>query len=172
MARLGQADGEKQMMRIGSGYGGERVELEGLKDREKGEPAHVDFKQLLDRELSSSSAKEADASSRLQSSGSVSVLHEIFPMRTGQAHAVESSVLEGVQHAEMILDGIGTDLNNGRVTSKEMEGVVKSLSDASRQLGASLEGIPDDHPLNRVGQDLSVLAFVESVKWRRGDYME
>lgn len=160
-------------MRIGNGYGGNRVELEGLKAPEKGEPAHVDFKELLDKELSSSSTNDVDASSKLESSGEVTVLHGSFPLRASQPHGVDSSVLEGVQHAEMILDEIiGISLNKGGVSTKEMEGVVMSLSDASKHLGASLEGISNNHPLNQVERGLSVLAFVESVKWRRGDYIE
>jgi hypothetical protein len=72
----------------------------------------------------------------------------------------------------MILDDISTNLSNGGGTPREMEGVVMSLGDASEKLGNSLEGISNDHPLNQVGQGLSVLAYVESIKWRRGDYVE
>jgi hypothetical protein len=38
-------------------------------------------------------------------------------------------------------------------------------------MGESLKELPEEHPLRRIADELNILTYVESVKWRRGDYI-
>ena len=56
-------------------------------------------------------------------------------------------------------------------SSKEIQSRIEALMDSSRTLQKNLEALPDEHPLRRLADELSVFSSVESTKWQRGDYV-
>jgi hypothetical protein len=53
----------------------------------------------------------------------------------------------------------------------DIEEALNSLQRESERLSSLAEGVPPGNPLLQLEQDLSVLSYVESIKWQRGDYV-
>ncbi|MEJ5347434.1 MAG: hypothetical protein WHS46_01920 [Desulfosoma sp.] len=49
--------------------------------------------------------------------------------------------------------------------------LLTNLGQTADEILQSTSFLQDDHPVRRLAQEASVLAYVESIKWRRGDYM-
>jgi len=68
------------------------------------------------------------------------------------------------------LNRIDETLNRGGNALKAVEDAIVTLTRESDSLNEKLAELPDMHPLRQIGEELRVLAYVENVKWRRGDY--
>ncbi len=55
----------------------------------------------------------------------------------------------------------------GKNIDEQLQGIQRELS----LLNPLLEELPQAHPLRTLGEELNILAHVESVKWNRGDYL-
>lgn len=56
----------------------------------------------------------------------------------------------------------------------DLQAMGRTLSDlgqAAEELLQHTRTLHDDHPVRRMAQEARVLAYVESIKWRRGDYV-
>jgi hypothetical protein len=148
-----------------------QTELERSRSAEKHEACGPSFKGVLDREVSG-----ADAKTVLGSSADADSIHTVSsfpgPWAFGVSYVAEgeSSVLAAAEQLENALDGVSTQLEDEEISQRGIQGVLSSLDGGSKGLGVLLEGTANGHPLRQLGQDLSVLAYVESLKLRRGDY--
>ena len=55
-----------------------------------------------------------------------------------------------------------------------LEAIAQALTDLGQAADEAMrrtQTLPEDHPLRRTALEARVLAYVESVKWRRGDYL-
>ncbi|MDI6854700.1 MAG: hypothetical protein QME75_13985 [Deltaproteobacteria bacterium] len=54
---------------------------------------------------------------------------------------------------------------------KKMAPLVQKLADDSRQLMDAAQGLPEGSPLRQILEETAALAYVEAVKFNRGDYI-
>jgi hypothetical protein len=69
------------------------------------------------------------------------------------------------------LDEIGRLAGDGTTDLKRIDDMLGALSTEAASLQEKVKDLPLDHPMREVSDELSVLAYVESVKWQRGDYL-
>ena len=69
------------------------------------------------------------------------------------------------------LDEIGRLAGDGTADLKRIDNMLGALSTEAASLQEKVKDLPRDHPMRNVSDELSVLAYVESVKWQRGDYL-
>lgn len=68
--------------------------------------------------------------------------------------------LEGLEHA------LGGDKMDPQAIKASLDNLSRSLPD----LREEVKRLPEQHPLRLIGEEMSVLCYVESTKWDRGDY--
>jgi prefoldin subunit 5 len=69
------------------------------------------------------------------------------------------------------LDEMERLLGDSTVTPKTVGQVIDQLTDQTEALRQTIEALPEGHPLQELGNEVTVLATVESIKWNRGDYL-
>ena len=79
------------------------------------------------------------------------------------AAAVEDT-LNGLEKLEQLLE-------DQSVSTRQVDTVFNDLSETLPRLQEQTSQRPDGHPLRQMGEELSVLVTVESIKWNRGDYV-
>lgn len=159
-------------MKVGDCLGSEHVELGRSKSAEKRELSNADFKGILDQEVADAhSATVPGDSSEVELVGNVSSVPHLWSLDSTYINGIDSTALAGTERLKTALDGVCAKLESGHTSLREIEEMVKSLSAESESLGSLVGSASTGHPLRQVGQDLSVLAYVESLKWKRGDYL-
>jgi hypothetical protein len=163
-------------MKIDNVTGNYDVQLKGDASKNKGSVEN-DFSRMMEEELTS----DASGSDSAESTGSVqepsmemlSSLSGVLAPMTGfdLDSSNETSAADALDAALSQLEGVEQTLQDGSATPKNIEEAISGLSDGVESLNASLQSLPEDHPLRQIGNELSVLAGVESVKWDRGDYL-
>jgi len=135
----------------------------------KADKAGMDFSALLDGELTAGSDA---ATVTTESAGAVDSIALSQSIGTSVADgAGYASVADAIEAQLGKLEDIGTSLQDESVSLKNVDAMLTGLSAEAKSLDSSLEGLPDEHPLRQIGDELNVLTYVESVKWRRGDYL-
>jgi hypothetical protein len=69
------------------------------------------------------------------------------------------------------LDKILQGLQAHNLPLASVEEAISSLSREAEQLQAIVKGLPQNDALKELGEEMKVLAYVESIKWKRGDYI-
>jgi len=70
------------------------------------------------------------------------------------------------------LDRLARELESPcAIRPKRAEALLQSLSTEADRLGEETRSLPEGHPLRRISDELRIMAYVESVKWNRGDYL-
>ncbi|HOV85471.1 MAG TPA: hypothetical protein PLM79_03855 [Syntrophobacteraceae bacterium] len=70
------------------------------------------------------------------------------------------------------LDRLARELEGpGSSEPKRTEALIESLRSEAERLREETRSLPEDHPLRKISDELSVTAYVESIKWNRGDYL-
>jgi hypothetical protein len=69
------------------------------------------------------------------------------------------------------LDRVEQLLQSPAASPKKLDEVINSLSSEAEKLQTSLGDLSNDHPLHQIATETAVLAAVESIKWKRGDYL-
>ena len=54
---------------------------------------------------------------------------------------------------------------------KEINALIEQLNTGIAGMTDKMSGLPADHQLNDMAEELKVSAYMESVKWSRGDYL-
>ncbi len=92
--------------------------------------------------------------------------YSAFPESAGSRQARES-LEAGIGEMEMLVKALGDE----GVSPKTVDEIVQKLQGTVEGMQGSLPDLQADHPLRLIAHELSVLSYVESVKWRRGDYI-
>ncbi len=130
----------------------------------------VEFQALLNEEIQETTISE-DAAGIVQ--GSRGLVGELEPV------ALDNDISTiGKEDMSRISDAVGGAL--GRIADavkdqsqdmKKLGGVIDSLSKEADELKQTVSVLPKSHGLRQIADELGVLAFVESIKWKRGDYL-
>jgi hypothetical protein len=158
-------------MKVGKCNGSEQLELEKLKQGGKRAACVAEFRNLLDRELTGAQASTTDRplNSRMaEESGSILSLNG--PGSAGLNDLGPMAIPE-VERLGNVMSGLSARLESGQAGLMDIEEALDSLQKESEKLSSLVEGFAPGNPLLQLEQDLSVLSYVESVKWRRGDYV-
>jgi len=81
-----------------------------------------------------------------------------------------------VSQAVSALDGVLTQLDSlknalGEAKSpKEVGAMIEQINTQTADLDEKMAGLPAGHALRDMAEEVKVTAYMESVKWRRGDY--
>lgn len=125
------------------------------------------FRNLLQNEMERGSVATAElnqtselGSSKLEEA----FLYGAFPESDGSRQARES-LEAGIGEMEMLVKALGDE----GVSPKTVDEIVQKLLGTVEGMQGSLTDLQADHPLRLIADELSVLSYVESVKWRRGD---
>lgn len=92
--------------------------------------------------------------------------------------AVRSDFSEEYRKAELAVEGTINQLEKLQLALEDPKEGLRAVAASIGDLSASAEelqerttGLPADHPLRPMADELSVLAHVEAIKFRRGDYL-
>lgn len=92
--------------------------------------------------------------------------------------ALNPTEAQGMRPLMGVLDGALGQLDHLCGHGAEAHPDLKAVAQALTELGQTADAISrqaqslaEGHPLRRLAEEARVLAYVESVKWRRGDYL-
>jgi hypothetical protein len=83
----------------------------------------------------------------------------------------------GLSQAVSTLDGVLAQFDSlkdalqGVKSPKEINAMIEQISAQTAGLDDKMSGLPADHQLRDLSEELKVSAYMESVKWNRGDYL-
>ena len=133
-----------------------------------------DFQALLVEELNTKTGSEEDDRMALQSIGSMNVPVSMYPQLSGpfDSYGEDTEMTtQAVQALSGSLEDIERAIGEGKGSLETVNKMIEKLSEEAEGFKESVDLLPAEHPLKQAGDQLSVLAYVESVKWKRGDYL-
>ncbi|MHC1726653.1 MAG: hypothetical protein AB9866_11675 [Syntrophobacteraceae bacterium] len=135
-----------------------------LKTR-KGDRNEGAFEKLLESEMSGvGSNVGADP---VLGPGGLNAVWGIESMTAGSELSQPISALENTLSS---IDLLGEALQ-GNKSPKEIDTIIARINSSAAELDEKLSGLPADHPLKDMAEEVKVAAYIESVKWKRGDYL-
>ncbi len=95
---------------------------------------------------------------------------------------IQSSIANAVQSPELsqalsALDGAVTQLDSlsdalqQNKSPKEIDALIEQVNAQADALDDKMSGLPSDHQLRDMAEEFKVTAYMESLKWKRGDYV-
>ena len=144
---------------------------EKVRDAGRSVRADGEFGRVFQEELSQRASTSQDVT---QQASDISALPTmpVVPFGLDRIPAMETGKVESA--IETTLDGLGQVerlLHDARVTPKTVDDAIRRLTAQAEELRHAMETMPAGHPLHQVADEVSVLATVESIKWKRGDYL-
>ena len=135
--------------------------------KEKSTSGNKGFKELLDDEVG------LHATSKGTSTGNPTPVTlqtaSLFPIVSLQEQNsnTATSITNICQDLDQLLEGLESSDPNLRA----LENAISSLSSKASDLKGLAEELPEDSNLKTLSDELNVLSYVESIKWKRGDYL-
>jgi len=118
----------------------------------------TNFKDLLDNHV-----QPTDANQSVSGTNAVTA-----------APAISATVrLEGLQLSEKAIDTLasfGAALNDNSIASQDLEPYVNAMEEETSALLDLQEELPQDDPLSKLLNRIATVTYLESAKYRRGDY--
>ena len=130
-----------------------------------------EFGRVFEEQLNQSTQAGGQAA---QMPAGVSALENVSSIPYGMEQlqvADSTSVERSIESTIDRLDEMERLLGDSAVTPKTVGQVINQLTDQTEELRHTMETLPADHPLQELGNEVAVLATVESIKWDRGDYL-
>lgn len=155
---------------------GQAVQRESGISREKGTARSGRFQDILNEEIGDGTAEGRIGAGSLYDMARMSA--PSVPCEAWDASIVgsggESST--DAERAFTLLDGalgsVQQSLERIGSSPQAMEELLGNLSREAEAFQESTQDLPSGHPVKQVGDQLRVLAYVESIKWKRGDYLQ
>jgi hypothetical protein len=130
-----------------------------------------EFGRVLEEQLNQITPASGQAA---QMASGISTLESVasIPYGMEQPQVADSTNVErSIESTIDRLDEMERLLGDSTVTPKTVGQVIDQLTDQTEALRHTMEALPEDHPLQELGNEVTVLATVESIKWDRGDYL-
>jgi hypothetical protein len=130
-----------------------------------------EFGRVFQEELSQKASTSQDVTQQASDLSALSTM-PVVPFSLGQIPATETGKVEST--IQTTLDRLGQVeqlLHDAGVTPKTVDDAVHGLTAQAEELRHAMETMPAGHPLHQIAAEVSVLAAVESIKWKRGDYL-
>jgi|WetSurMetagenome_2_1015567.scaffolds.fasta_scaffold65444_3 hypothetical protein len=129
------------------------------------------FESLLEREIGADSG----ASETMTDPSRVQGMLEMQNILASSVHPGLSAIGEGnldwIKATETRLSGIQASLDAAKGDPRKLEHIIQSLPKNAESLKSQLGDLSEGHPLKSVADEFEILAYVESIKWNRGDYL-
>jgi hypothetical protein len=161
-------------MKIGELTGGQAIQEGSDVLKKKTSVGSSEFQDLLTEELNTKTGSEKDSGIALEGIDPMNIPVSMYPQWNGSVHA--DNTVGGGMTAEAVLslsanlDAIERSIGDSKGNLKTIDRMLESLSREAEGFEKNIASLSDEHPLRQLGEQLSVLAYVESVKWKRGDY--
>lgn len=135
--------------------------------KEKSASGNKGFKELLDDEVGlQATAKGTSTSNATPVTLQTASLFPIVSLQEQNSNAA-TSITSICQDLDQLLEG----LENSDPNLKALENAIASLSSKATDLNELAEELREDSNLKKLSDELNVLSYVESIKWKRGDYL-
>jgi hypothetical protein len=129
------------------------------------------FETLLEQEIGT----DSDAAATLRDPSRVQEILEMPNLLGSSLHPGLSAIgernLEGIKATETRLSGIQASLDAASGDPRKIESIIQSLPKDVESIKSQLGDLSEGHPLKSVADEFEILAYVESIKWNRGDYL-
>ena len=129
----------------------------------------------FNRLLAEESGKVGEAAKAVEGGTELGALP---PLVRFQLSPVQNDFSDEYQKAELAVEGAIYRLEQLQMALQDSHGGLKNVASAIGDLCTGAEGLqksvaslPESHFLRQMADELSVMAHVESVKYRRGDYL-
>lgn len=129
----------------------------------------------FDRLLAEEAGKIGGTTGETNRGAELEALSAVVPF---QLESVLNDFSDEYQEAELAVEGAIERMEKLQMALQDPSGSLKSVAAAVDELTAGAEelhqsvaSLPENHQLRQIADELAVLAHVESVKYRRGDYL-
>lgn len=152
-------------MKIGEFWKLESVEGSAETQKKGAAKSDTDFAALLQDELSGAEKTgSGEGVSELNPTASVAGISGI------ECDKETAGAIEEVDRIIAMLQSMEESLKTD-ASPKQVDQIIKKLATAADKLQARMEGISGNQGLHDLAQEVNVATLMESVKWRRGDYL-
>ena len=157
-------------MRIDGNPSSQYVQVSTQSKEAQGADGKDAFASLLQNEISGQ-AQEISAESSVSGPESLPGLWGITSLPPNSIQSPE------VSQAVSALDGVLSQFENLQnalletTSPKEINGLIDQINAQAAGLDDKMSGLPADHQLRNLAEELKVNAYMESLKWNRGDYL-
>lgn len=129
------------------------------------------FALLLQNEISDSETQPVSGGGDLSEVDDISAPLSIQPIIANALQTPEvSQALSALDGAVTQLGSVSDAISQNK-SPKEIASLLQQCESQTSGLDDQLSGLPADHPLRDVSEQLKVASYMESVKWKRGDYL-
>lgn len=145
------------------------LQNESERSRRTGTAGSPGFQEMLDEEAGASMSPAVSGPGETEA---VSPAGGLVPFSNLEVstEGLGASV-EAIDHLIESLHRLQQGLESPVVTPRELEGRLEALAQEAEGLRGRFEDLPQDHELRLLAEEIQVLSYVESIKWRRGDYL-
>ena len=143
----------------------------GVKKKQDGAQPTDAFAALLEDELSGlQQGTDANPVASFDPASALAGVTGVLEVGTISDNSAISKPVSAIEDALANLDSLGQALQGGK-SPKEINSMIDKISAQAAGLDDKLSGLPTDHPLKGLGEEVKIAAYTESVKWNRGDYL-
>ena len=130
------------------------------------------FASLLQGEVESA-GKTGDQDGGVCDTASLAGLWSLQAPSVQGAGKTSQTSSEAVSSLNTVLDGLDSLQNalQGTKSPKEINSLIEQINQQAAGLDTQMSGLPDDSPLRGLAEETKVTAYMESMKWKRGDYL-
>jgi hypothetical protein len=142
-----------------------------LKKTKQAEGTPGEFTRLLAEESEKMGETVGGVGSGMQPV-SIASVGDYLPLGVGRGYSDEYHRAEfGVEGTINRLEKLQLALQDSKGGLKSVESAIGDLAVGAGELQESVASLPEKHLLRQMADELSILAHVESIKYRRGDYL-
>ncbi len=139
--------------------------------KQDGAASPDDFAALLQNELSGMQTGSAPSSvTGPEPASPLTNLSSILGVGAASDNSAVAQPVSAIEDTLAGLDSLGQALQ-GDKSPKEINSLIDKINAQAAGLDDKLSGLPTNHPLKDLGEEVKIAAYTESVKWKRGDYL-
>ncbi len=124
------------------------------------------FGHMLSQEIA-----EVEADGPVQESQATQGFFSAATETAPESPRVSSPLLQAIRETLDQLLAVCSKSSEASENLQTINQLLTNLGQTADEVLQSTSSLQEDHPVRRLAQEARVLAYVESIKWRRGDYM-
>ncbi|MEN6439357.1 MAG: hypothetical protein ABFD97_12345 [Syntrophobacter sp.] len=95
---------------------------------------------------------------------------QISPIQALSGDSGTMDGIAGIQDVISKLQSLEKGLQENK-SPKDIDGIITEMGDAAAKLKDNTNSLPENTELSDMAEEVKVTAYMESIKWRRGDYL-
>jgi len=96
--------------------------------------------------------------------------YQISGIQAFPAGSETTDGIAGIQDVLSMLQSLEQGLQENK-SPKEIDGIITEMGNAAAKLQDNVSSLPENSELSDLAEEVNVTAYMESIKWRRGDYV-